>query len=341
MNETLTPPDSPLKSHPVLTSTRFNEVRDAVNSFTCDEHEVVVQRARDVPAVVNGLQVDMVGLLFVRYGAEVLVEAPPTESRIVIAVPLGPMVVTDGTGRKATMTTPFVLHEDRPTLMYPDSTAGCLVGAIDRTHLEEYCSALNGDPRPKRLHFAPAAEVPRPSFLADTWINVCAQLDLVQPNSYSGAARRALAQTLMTAALLGLPHSAGGTFFNDQNDVGPSYLRAARKFLETNFASQLSISDLADAVGISVRQLHTAFQNHFNESPAQLLREIRLAHARRQLQAARTSGNGNVTQIALDSGFTHLGRFSAYYTSKYGEAPSETLRGRRADEPCPEPSSAC
>jgi transcriptional regulator GlxA family with amidase domain len=130
----------------------------------------------------------------------------------------------------------------------------------------------------------------------------------------------------MTAALLGLPHTADDSCFDNQRDLGPSYLRAAREFLEANFATQVSISDLAHAVGISVRQLHTAFQNHFNESPAQLLREIRLSHARRQLQSARASGRGNVTQIALDSGFTHLGRFSAYYASKYGESPSETLQ---------------
>jgi AraC-like DNA-binding protein len=219
--------------------------------------------------------------------------------------------------------------------MYPDSAAGCLVGAIDRAHLEEYCAVFNGDPLAKRLHFSHTPRYRRSSFLADTWISVCAQLDFAEPHDYSGAVRRALSQTLMTAVLLGLSNSADSSFFDDQRDVGPSYLRTARELLETDFATPLSISDLAQAVGISVRQLHTAFQNHFHQSPAQLLREIRLSHARRKLQAARASDHGNVTQIALDCGFTHLGRFSAYYAGRYGESPSETLRGRRTAEPRP------
>jgi len=32
----------------------------------------------------------------------------------------------------------------------------------------------------------------------------------------------------------------------------------------------------------------------------------------------------NVTAIALDHGFGHLGRFSAYYRQRFGELPRET-----------------
>jgi transcriptional regulator GlxA family with amidase domain len=36
-----------------------------------------------------------------------------------------------------------------------------------------------------------------------------------------------------------------------------------------------------------------------------------------------------VTTVALRHGFTHLGRFSAYYQSAFGELPRTTLRRRR------------
>jgi transcriptional regulator GlxA family with amidase domain len=44
----------------------------------------------------------------------------------------------------------------------------------------------------------------------------------------------------------------------------------------------------------------------------------------------RSDAEVNVTTMALRYGFSHLGRFSAYYRATFGEMPSETLRRRRA-----------
>ena len=38
----------------------------------------------------------------------------------------------------------------------------------------------------------------------------------------------------------------------------------------------------------------------------------------------------NITAIALDYGFTHLGRFSEIYKATYGVLPSESLRQRQS-----------
>ena len=39
-----------------------------------------------------------------------------------------------------------------------------------------------------------------------------------------------------------------------------------------------------------------------------------------------------VTEIALDNGFTHLGRFSVNYRELFGESPSETLARRMSSQ---------
>ena len=38
----------------------------------------------------------------------------------------------------------------------------------------------------------------------------------------------------------------------------------------------------------------------------------------------------NVTAVALEYGFTHLGRFSELYKSTYGILPSESMKARLA-----------
>jgi AraC-like DNA-binding protein len=55
-----------------------------------------------------------------------------------------------------------------------------------------------------------------------------------------------------------------------------------------------------------------------------LLRTARLKQARLQLDAPRPGAT--VTEVALDCGFTHLGRFSSEYRRRFGELPSQTLR---------------
>jgi len=57
-------------------------------------------------------------------------------------------------------------------------------------------------------------------------------------------------------------------------------------------------------------------------------KRVRLQVARDRL--TRPGTGSSVTDIALDCGFVHLGRFSGQYRQAYGELPSETLARARA-----------
>jgi AraC-like DNA-binding protein len=56
------------------------------------------------------------------------------------------------------------------------------------------------------------------------------------------------------------------------------------------------------------------------------LRERRFEVARARLLA---SSAATVTDVAVASGFEHLGRFSVEYKKRYGESPTQTLRRGR------------
>lgn len=111
--------------------------------------------------------------------------------------------------------------------------------------------------------------------------------------------------------------------------------RAARKLyrraMERCEADGLRISspaDLALAMGVSLRSLEMAFRTCMGIPPVRYLRRLRLNRAHDQLLRS-DPGATSVTAVALDLGFTELGRFSGEYRRLFGELPSETLRCRR------------
>ena len=90
----------------------------------------------------------------------------------------------------------------------------------------------------------------------------------------------------------------------------------------------VSIEDLALHAGVSARAVEQSFARHVGATPSECLRSMRLELAHRLLEQA--SDGATVTTVALDAGFTHLGRFSADYRHRFGQLPSETLARRGA-----------
>jgi len=66
-------------------------------------------------------------------------------------------------------------------------------------------------------------------------------------------------------------------------------------------------------------------------TPLRWVRQARLTHTRRALLAS--DGRITVSELAMSSGFSQLGRFAAQYCSRFGELPSETLRRIRRARP--------
>ncbi|WP_055047839.1 helix-turn-helix domain-containing protein [Devosia sp. A16] len=88
----------------------------------------------------------------------------------------------------------------------------------------------------------------------------------------------------------------------------------------------LGVSDLAAYLNVPEHVLRGAFLDATGITPRAWLRIFRLDRARRAiLQSDRSSKT--VAQVAMEAGFFHLGRFSAYYAQLFHETPFETLRG--------------
>lgn len=121
-----------------------------------------------------------------------------------------------------------------------------------------------------------------------------------------------------------VPHRLSNRMHRRLLDVAPRHVRAATDFMHANMHRPITVTDIAEAVGVSVRSLQTGFQQYCDTTPAAYLRRIRLEAAHVELS---TPGNRLlVKEVALKWGFFHLGRFAQQYRSAYGVLPSETVK---------------
>ncbi|WP_343079478.1 helix-turn-helix transcriptional regulator [Ostreiculturibacter nitratireducens] len=121
----------------------------------------------------------------------------------------------------------------------------------------------------------------------------------------------------------------------DVDSEAPSTLearvRTAEEVMLARADEALSIADVAAEIGVGMRALQAAFQAVRHSSPRAVLNAYRLDRARERLLMA---GPGSrVSDIALDCGFSHFGRFSKSYRQRFGELPSETLHSAVHSEP--------
>ncbi|MCF4992603.1 helix-turn-helix domain-containing protein, partial [Pseudomonas gessardii] len=101
---------------------------------------------------------------------------------------------------------------------------------------------------------------------------------------------------------------------------------AVREFIEGHLGEDISIEQLMAVAKVSERSLYSLFERQVGLSPRDYVRRRKLeqVHARLQLSTARS-----VTEVALDYGFMHLGRFSEAYRKRFGELPSQTWKRHR------------
>jgi transcriptional regulator GlxA family with amidase domain len=141
------------------------------------------------------------------------------------------------------------------------------------------------------------------------------------------AAKAALDEYLLTVLLHHHSHNYSEELLEAAPTPVPGVVRRAERFMIDNAGQPITVSDVADHLGVSLRTLQAGFRQWRSSTPSTFLRRTRLQLAREELRAA--APETDVTTIALRYGFSHLGRFAALYRSAFGEPPSATLyRGR-------------
>ena len=105
----------------------------------------------------------------------------------------------------------------------------------------------------------------------------------------------------------------------------PSLVREVERYLDERADRPVHVSEICSALNVSRRALHRAFDDVLGAGPVAYFRRKRL-HA---VYSALRQAQGRplmVTDVAMEHGFTDLGRFGQAYKALFGETPSQTLR---------------
>jgi transcriptional regulator GlxA family with amidase domain len=105
----------------------------------------------------------------------------------------------------------------------------------------------------------------------------------------------------------------------------PDTLGRATAFIEAHPELHIVLADIARAAHVTPRAVQLTFRRRLDTTPIAYLRQVRLRHARQELEDFGPDDGVTVTRIAIDWGFLNSARFATYYRTAYGENPSVTL----------------
>jgi AraC-like DNA-binding protein len=187
--------------------------------------------------------------------------------------------------------------------------------------------ALEGSEPPRPLRFAPRLDLRAASMqpLLRTIRRSFHEANADRDLAASGVGAR-LAEALLFDLLVTLPRVDQGAEARTHHAT-PREVRRALAYIEARSSEPIRMSEVAQAAGTSVRMLQYGFRAHRGYTPTEFLRSLRLAAARRRLLSGEAA---SITEVALESGFSHFGRFSGLYRSVFGESPSTTRKRARA-----------
>jgi len=101
---------------------------------------------------------------------------------------------------------------------------------------------------------------------------------------------------------------------------------AAVDAMERNLEEPVSRRRLADAAGVSVRQLERLFQMHIGRTVGEYYRELRLLRARSLIHETALP----VLEVGVASGFVSASHFSRSYAARFGLSPrADRARAKR------------
>lgn len=332
-----------LDSYPQLRSRSAEEVCEHVGR-DLSPHRLDVQGGkRDFDARHNRVALRDVTLNVLSYGSEVLIDPGERGDFYLVQLPMRGRARLSCGGQEALIDTDTlaILQPHMPTRMLWSGDCSMLLLQVPRAILHERMPTGSRDGGAVVAPHFPLTQSRRKPAIGAWWQ---AALDLAHNLDRFGtywlckpAACAAMEDFLLQALATMLESSdeqtspAGIRTSSVLPATQARCVRRACEYMHGHAYEGICLDDIARAACVSPRTLEVSFRRAHQQTPLAYLRTLRLDRVRQELQAAaRQCQPVSVTELALQHGFAHMGRFAAYYKQRFGCAPSATLRGADA-----------
>lgn len=323
-----------LNDYPFFRSEDVDEAQDKVSAVFCPHALKLVLPREHVHVQHNMVRLNEITVNYLTYGALVDIDPGLLQRFYLAQIPLtghaeircGNQIVLSDT-KVAT-----ILNPDVPTHMRWDQDCTQALLWIPREAIERRIASLLGLESVGPLSFS--VPLPQQEGSGGAWCQTV--IDLVRNLDRNGslwlqypAAVSSMEDFLLRNLLLFQHHNFTEKLEHGTEPARPRHLQRAIDFIHANAAEPLTVTEIAQAACVSIRALEEGFRRHLNTTPVVYLRDIRLDQVRKQMLALAAAGQlASISDIAYQFGFTHLGRFAAYYKQRFGVSPSCAIRGQ-------------
>ncbi|MFL9925367.1 AraC family transcriptional regulator [Herbaspirillum lusitanum] len=321
---------APLYRHRVFQSSRKVDCHAQVAN-ELSEHDLF-WKGDDVDTVLFKAAIQQLQIFMLKYGAEVVVRPRLFDGFALVHMTLSGTAEIEADGQKVCIPQgkTALIAPKRNLRLWWQAGSEQLILKVPLALFDELSAQGQAvHPGIPSLFMLPERAVPHWDLLVQSLLRV-----LALPGEHEGHSawinhfERGAAQFLLSqlTSTYTAPPTAAGLAANEsaENLVGAGKLQRLdmlEKYIKTRLCAPLSLADLANAAGVSVRALNGLCHQHHGVAPMDLLRNIRLDAVRERLL---THPGANITDTAFEFGFGHLGRFSAYYRERFGELPKQT-----------------
>jgi AraC-like DNA-binding protein len=318
-----------LSEHTLFRTHDLDDARDQVARVFCPHRLTTAASSGEVDAVHNSVKLKDLSVNYLDYGAEVNITPGELNSFFLVQIPLsGGGRVTCGSQNVESSTRVASVPSPTEHLdMTWQAQSPHLLIHLSRISVERRLEELMGRSLSAPIRFDLAMQMDDPGIRS--WRRI---VDVLVQNFDSDVpelhecVQAEIESACLTGLLTAQPHNYSACLTKAAEPAAPRSVRKAMSLCEEKTYDNLTIGEMAAHAGVSVRSLQEGFRSYVGLSPTQYLREVKLRGVHVELSQCE-NGDRTVSEIAGGWGFTHLGRFSHYYADRYGELPSETLRG--------------